>query len=170
MTLEKRLEKALETRKRTEVEKVFELIYNEYYSLVAYCVSRYLSSKEDIEEISNDVFIRFFNNLQKTQFSSIKYYLVQSAKNASINKIKKDKYETAPITSEFIIDDKIDDSFIVDEIKNILDETDYKIFIMYVLDDLTSAEIGERLSLSSVNVRKRYQRSLEKIRKEWNVK
>ena len=89
MNYEKELKKALISDDRILLEKVFEEIYNEYHNLIIYIVSKYINNELDIEEILNDVFFYFFKNIFKTEMTNIKYYLVQSAKNLTINHLKK---------------------------------------------------------------------------------
>lgn len=37
-----------------------EEIYNRYVRLVAFVVSKYLSDEEDVKDLTNEVFVRFF--------------------------------------------------------------------------------------------------------------
>ena len=40
--------------------KKWEEIYNRYVRLVAFVVSKYLSDEEDVKDLTNEVFVRFF--------------------------------------------------------------------------------------------------------------
>lgn len=40
--------------------KKFGEIYDQYVRLVAFVVSKYLSDEEDIKDLTNEVFVRFF--------------------------------------------------------------------------------------------------------------
>lgn len=51
---------------------------------------KYIKQYEDSEELTDDVFIQLFNHLENLNLDKdIKYYLMASAKNASINFMKK---------------------------------------------------------------------------------
>ena len=92
MNLEKKLASALNSKDKAKIESVFRQIYDSYFKLVYFCISNYISVKEDIEDIVADVFLSFFNHLDSINVDgSIKYYLTTTAKNKSINFVKKKK-------------------------------------------------------------------------------
>ena len=89
MELEGQLSSAIKSGNADRVEKVFEQIYYTYCNLVAYIISKYVAKKQDIEELTDDVFVSFSRAMFNTEFRSIKFYLVTCAKNASVNFVKR---------------------------------------------------------------------------------
>mgnify|MGYP003307889443 CR=1 FL=1 len=71
MILEKKLELALKSNDRTVIECVFNERYHEYYKLIYFVAGQYLSDDYEIENVSNDVFLNFFNNLYKIKLKNI---------------------------------------------------------------------------------------------------
>ena len=59
MSLENKLLHAIKSKNKDKVENVFEMIYYEYGMLVTYIISKYVEKSEDVEELVNDVFIKF---------------------------------------------------------------------------------------------------------------
>ena len=49
-----------------EVRYSFKCVYDKYFKLVCFCISQYVTTKEDIEELANDTFLSLFNNLDKS--------------------------------------------------------------------------------------------------------
>ncbi len=82
MSFEKRLERAISNGDADKIEAIFEEIYLEYGKLIAYVISRYVAGKEDIEELTNDVFVNFSKVLFRIELTNIKYYLVHKPKTA----------------------------------------------------------------------------------------
>ena len=94
MNIERRLVDALEKNDLIKIEKVFNDIYNSNYKLVYFCVANFIMNKEDILELVDDVFINFYNHIHNINVNgSIKYYLTRSARNISINYLKKNDKE-----------------------------------------------------------------------------
>ena len=81
MDLERKLKSALNTNDLEQIEIVFEEIYNTYYKLIYFCININVKNHQDVEELVDDVFINFYNNINKIDISNIKYYLTKSAKN-----------------------------------------------------------------------------------------
>ena len=91
MTLEKRMKRAIKSNDIRIIHEVFEEIYVTYGKLVYFKIMQYVSNKLDVEELTQDVFVSFYNNLKCTDILDIKYYLVTSAKNKAVDFIKKKK-------------------------------------------------------------------------------
>ena len=75
MSLENKLQKAINSKKPEKIEIVFEEIYYEYGKLVGFIISKYILKKEDIEELVDDVFVSFSKAMLKSDINNIKYYL-----------------------------------------------------------------------------------------------
>ena len=87
MNFEAKLRQVLKSNSIEDIYSVFSEIYYFYYRLVYFTIMKYISTPSDIEELIQDVFIGFFNNLN-LKIDNIKYYLLTSAKNKSIDYLK----------------------------------------------------------------------------------
>lgn len=163
---EEKLSLAIKSKNKNKIEKVFKDIYCQYYGLLSFIASKYLKSNEDVEEIVNDAFINFFNNLKNITFSSIKYYLT-TTKNLAINKAKIIKDVVA-------FDDSINENsyyvttnkFIID-LKNFLSEDEFLLLNDYLINDFTSEELALKYKTSSSNIRMKTKRIIKRIQKEF---
>ena len=171
MNIERRLVDALEKNDLIKIEKVFNDIYNSNYKLVYFCVANFIKNKEDILELVDDVFINFFNHIHNINVDgSIKYYLTRSAKNLSINFIKKnnkeisieDKYleNLSYVKMEYI------DNSLFNDIKKILTEEDYNIIFNHIVLGYSLIEIAKEMDESKNTIKSKYRRALLKLKKE----
>ncbi len=130
--LERKLERALADRNAEKIEEVFSELYLEYGKLIAFVISKYVSSREDIEELTNDVFVNFSKVFYKIELNNIKYYLITQAKNSAINHLKKKRADRdTDYVESFELIGKADDdntvyNDVLDDLKEVLssDEVD----------------------------------------------
>jgi DNA-directed RNA polymerase specialized sigma24 family protein len=87
------------------IDIVFKEIYDKFYKLVAFCIARYVKSKQDVEDLSDDVFVNFYKHINSIEISNIKYYLTTSAKNTSLNFLRS-FHETDELNEELLVDEK----------------------------------------------------------------
>ncbi len=83
MTLEQELALSLSPFDEQAKQNVFHKIYDKYFKLVWFCAYRFLGNKEDTDEISDDVFVKFYFGADKAEIQNIKFYLTRSARNRS---------------------------------------------------------------------------------------
>lgn len=168
MKLEQVLVDALKSKNRNTIEETFKLIYDSYFKLVYFCIAGYVTNKEDIEELSNDVFLKFFNHLDNIRIDgSIKYYLTTSAKNTAINFVKKQKLLLTSENLHLIPSEepKSYDSDLIDKIKESLTKEESELVIEHVVIGKSLREIARETKESSNTVKSRYRRSIMKLRK-----
>lgn len=173
MTLESKLMDALKSRDKNKLERVFEKIYDSYHGLIYFCIAQYVHLDEDVEEILNDVFIKFFNHLNDFEIKSIKYYLVQSARNASIDFIRKrNRRKEVEFDETILIQEgqKIEDKNLYYDIKNYLDENDFKILEEYIVIGKSSSEIALELNTTPGAVRTKISRIKKILKKKFGGK
>jgi RNA polymerase sigma-70 factor (ECF subfamily) len=73
-------------------KRAFELVFNQYYSIMVLYASRFMDTKEEAEEIVQDVFVKFWEKCDSlSEDSSIKSYLYRSVHNSCLNSIKHEK-------------------------------------------------------------------------------
>ena len=167
MTLESKLIKAIKKKNKQRIEQVFEEIYNEYYNLVCFIIYRYIKSKEDIEELASDVFLNFYNRINAIEIKNIKYYLVSSAKNLSINFLRNKRLNTEidiEAVNNYYDDNTNTNSPLIDDLEKELPKDDFYILYEHIVNGESLKAISEDLNMSYESVRKRYQRIVKKIR------
>ena len=91
-------------RLRNKDKRAFELVFNNYYSLLKSYAMRFLEDVEEAEEVVQDVFVKFWEKCDSlSPDSSIKSYLFRSVHNTSLNFLKhqkvKDSYRQFVISS-----------------------------------------------------------------------
>lgn len=161
--------KKIKKAENEERNIILEEIYNEYYKLVCFIISRYISNNFDIEDLANDVFIKFFQNIYSVR-SSIKYYLTTTAKNISLNFLKQNN-KNVILDDEFIYsikDEKHSSNEnyyeIIDYLKTFLTENEIRIILNHVIYDMTFKKISKLLKMPENTIKTTYYRSLEKIK------
>ena len=153
--------------------------FKRVYFLYAKEVKSFLIFKygniEQAEDITQDSFIKLWENCKKIPFSKAKSYLYTVASNAFIN-IKKheqmkrkhqDKLskESTTITPEHILLEKE----FYQKLKKLIDnlpEKQREVFLMNRIKKLKYKEIAEKLNISVKAVEKRMHLALKVIRKE----
>ncbi len=171
MSFERRLYRAIKNCDTKKIESLFEEIYREYGKLVAYIISKYVGKKEDIEELTNDVFVNFSRVLHRIELDNIKYYLVVQAKNSAVNFIKKNSkheiveyLETVELSS--LDGDRTAFYEIIDEMKSCLFEEEINIILLHAVYEKTFAEIADMYKKPVNTVKSTYRRAIAKFRKE----
>ncbi|MEQ9467962.1 MAG: RNA polymerase sigma-70 factor [Ekhidna sp.] len=73
-------------------KRAFELVFNQYYGIMVLYASRFMDTKEEAEEITQDVFVKFWEKCDSlSEDSSIKSYLYRSIHNSCLNTLKHEK-------------------------------------------------------------------------------
>lgn len=163
-------------------QKAQRMLIDMYSNLVyAIVLSKLKGSagQEDIDDCVSDVFVEIFSNIERYKGAgSIKSYISTIAKRKAINAYNsiiyhhrhtgylEDEEREIPsdsITPDKRIEQKMFNTKLLDVIKS-LGEPDATIIIYQYFYNMKSKQIAEKLSLSSVAVRKRSSRAKERIR------
>ena len=171
MNIERRLVDALEKNDLVKIEKVFNDIYNSNYKLVYFCVANLIKNKEDILELVDDVFINFYNHIHNINVDgNIKYYLTRSARNLSINYLKRnDKevtFEVKYLENLSYIKMEYNDNTLFEDIKKTLNEEEYDLIFNHIVMGYSLVELAKELNISKNTIKSRYRRALLKLKKE----
>ena len=164
MSLEKSLISVLKSKEKNKIEKVFNEIYKKYIKLVYFIVAQYVDNQLDIEELCNDVFLNFFNHLDKIKIRSIKYYLATSAKNTALNFIKKNKDKYVPLEKEVMISDK--NKIICTFLNEYLDDEERIIIFEHLYLNKSLRLIAKENNLNPNTLKSRYRRILLKLKEK----
>ena len=153
----------------------FQGVFEEYYSPLCNFVNQYIRNWESSEEIVQSTFVKLWENREKIAIkSSIQSYLYQSAKNSTIDYIRKRKTETKKKAE--ILHMSKDDTYemstydesyrIKQKIMLALDKIKPKyreVFKLNKLEGLTYDEIADYLKISKRTVEYNMARALESL-------
>jgi len=170
VTLEKKLKQAIKSNDIIKIHNIFEEIYTMYGKLIYFKISQYIDNSLDVEELTQDVFVSFYNNILHIEVLDIKYYLVTAAKNKAIDFLKKKEIST-------IVDDKslyeIEDftsnnsqfNEIIDAMKCFLNDFEIEIILKHNLDGYSFKELSKMYKKPLNTILSIYHRSLKKFKK-----
>ena len=149
----------------------FNRIYNAYYKLLLHVAFDYLNSKNDAEDVIQEVFMKLYES--RKQFNDdehLKYWLVKVTNNKCIDHLRHIKNKEMLISNDHIDilnnQDNKEDSLQrrVQEAIDKLNINDKTIIVLYYYNDLSLKEISKVLSISEVNVKKRISRARIKLK------
>ena len=162
------LHSALLRGNKEELLEIYEKIYYDYVKLVYFSVSKYINDDETIKDITNEVFVAFFNNSSNVK-DSIKYYLMRITRNLCVKYLEKEnkitKWEdinNLGVSYEFESHKRYVE--LVEDLKNVLTQEEVNIILWHVVDGYTFKEIGDYLNLKNKTVNKMYERAIKKYR------
>ncbi len=157
--------------KHTVAEKAFTIIYNKYSKQLYSYIVRILGDDKDAQDIFQETFLRFYKySKQKRNIEDILKLLIKFARNLCINKIRDRK----PITNI----DKLDifseepeyneEEVIRSILAKALDFLDFEsreVIVLHHYQNLTFNEISYVTGMTLANVKSKYYRGKEKLRK-----
>lgn len=170
MTLEHKLKHALKSRNSYNIHMVFEEIYITYGRLVYFIIMKYVKNNMDVEDITQEVFLKFFNNLQKAEIKNIKYYLVVSAKNAAINFLKA-KNNKVIIDENIILGQEQKEYsneqyfMIISNMEKYMSDYEIEIVIQHTVYDYSFKELAKKYEKSINTIISIYHRAIKKYLK-----
>lgn len=175
--IEKTLIEECKNNNRKAQAKLFKVLYGKLLAIAF----RYVKSKAEAEEITQESFIKIFKNINSFKFNgSFEGWCKHIVFNHSIDYLKSKKTsfisvfdETMPIEISF--DNQID----VDNIQKAspeqinklilkLPEIQRIVFNMHVMDELKHKEIAQELKITEANSKSIYHRAKEKIKQSLN--
>lgn len=160
--------KDLKSSSKQVMERAFNDIYQEYKLLVYFVSFDILKNQEDAKDITNETFMQFFINKNKIRkYKKIKYYLLTTCKNLSINLLKKNnKYEQ--LDNEIAcFDQKNEFNTYIDKFKEYLNEEELELIIYKFLYDFTFKDIANEQGVSIDSISSKYKRTLDKVKKHY---
>jgi len=157
-------------------KRAFELVFNEYYGIMVLYASRFMDTREEAEEVVQDVFVKFWEKCDTlSEDSSIKSYLYRSVHNSCLNTIKHEKVKDGyrqhmlqlmetSYQNEFDVEDpdKIRNR-ILEEIQNLPPRCS-EIFQLSRYEGLKYQEIADHLGISVKTVEVQMGKALKVLR------
>ncbi len=154
----------------------FNKIYKLYYLKIYQFVYRLSFSKQDSEDITQDVFISLFKEMEKrNKPDNVKAWLYKCALNKFINRIKKNKVVSLTNNIEYFeinSQNSAEKEFIADEKKKIILDAMAKlskqdqILLNLYNEELSYKEISKILDIKFTSVGKTLSRVIEKLANE----
>ena len=155
------------------VDDSFTKIYEEYKLLVYYVSFEITQNKSDSEDILNETFLKFYENrftIKKAK--GIKYFLVTTSKNLSINLVKRNS-KTDLIEDDEVFSESDDNSFLDDYLKEfakILNQEELDLIVYHLIYDFSFKEIGEMKNETVNAISGKYRRALAKLKEKYKRK
>ena len=169
---EDKLTERLHKKDEKALEEII-LRFTPLVSTIIYNVSKGSMAKEDIEEITSDVFITLWNHAKDVRPGKLKGYLCCIAKTRAINRLATVKTGTVVNIEDY---DPEDDFSIADateskeigkelhEVVNQIGEPDREILIRYYFYYQKTSKIAEILQMNLETVKSKLKRSRDKIK------
>lgn len=155
---------------RELMEQTFNTIYEKYSFLVFYVAFEIIRHKEDAEDITDETFLRMYENRKSLKKSkNLKYYLVTIAKNLALNLQKnKPRYVTYDDTLVSGQKETYDDFDVyIMTFKEFLNEEEISLVVYKFLYEYTFKEIAAIKEATTNSISSKYKRTLDKIRKHY---
>lgn len=158
-------------------EYAFQLLFDRHRNRIYQTAIRYLKSPVLAQEVVQDVFLKLWferKNIRKDM--PVEAWLFTIARNNLLNRMKKLASEwkalknfrhTNNTTASGSPEDKVQESQydqLLQEALQILPEQQRKVFLLSRNEQLTYAQIGEKLDISPLTVKTHMSRALEAIR------
>jgi RNA polymerase sigma factor (sigma-70 family) len=161
----------------------FAELVNRHKDMVFTITNRVLKSREDAEEIAQDVFLKVFQSLEKfKRESKFSTWVYRIAFNTAVSKVRKKKMEVLAIDENLIenytFDEIIDDTgeLSLDDKKKYyeialkkISEEDNLILTMFYLEEQSIDDISEITGLSVSNVKVKLHRTRKKLYEHINT-
>ena len=170
MTDETKLLARLKNRKRNSMEEAIET-YTPYLSTVLYNMVGNRLPKEDIEEITSDVFVMLWKNAEyiDPEKGTVRGYIAAAARNFALKRLNKktdctclDDIEIPDETSA--IDENAESSALWNAVMS-LGEPDNEIFVRYYKFDEKLRDISKATGLNLSTVKTKLSRGKRKLKK-----
>lgn len=167
---------ALLTRARGGEASAFRLLVERYEDQVARTIAGMLGRKEDVDDIAQETFIRFYESLDKfREESSVATYLTRIAINLSLNELKRRRRWSARFffhddhTETSVPDPESKDkeySDLDEHVQRALQSLDSKqraVVVLRMVDDYSTKETADILGVPVGTVLSRLSRGQEKL-------
>lgn len=149
--------------------KTIEEIYNKYYKLVQFIIYKNIKSHQDIEDLSQEVFVKVFNKIDtyklEYKFTS---WISTITRNVVIDFLRKHK-ETVEFDESVYLNDEVSKEVTYDldkKIKSILNDEEYIIVTHKLYFDFKFKDIAIYLDSNIASITGKYYRAISKLKCE----
>lgn len=165
------------TRLRADDKTVLKELFQAYYTPVCNAIHRFIRDKNLVEDLAQEVFLRFWDKRQKINItSSVKAYLHRMAVNEALAHLRKNKrYHEEEFTADISSGEEVgaEEQYLYteleDNIKAAIDSLPPKcraVFQLSRYEELTYKEIAERMEISVKTVENQMGKALKVLRQK----
>jgi len=148
-------------------DDAFEELYVQTGKGVYAFVYTYLHNAADTEDVVQTVYLKVKLGIHTYKHgSNPKAWLLQIAKNQSLNELKKRRREVPTEEIEIVSDPQFGEGTVMDAMKRCLSEEEQRIVTLHVLWAYKHKEIAEILHCPIGTVTSKYKRALEKLKEK----
>lgn len=149
--------------------------FDEFYNLtknkVFYMAYSILQDYQLSEDILQDTYIKFLKHKKKVKVDgNILSYLLEISKNLSLNYVNKHKkvvnIDNIVFKYEEQYQEKFEELKLVKDMKKILNENEFQIVILKIINELTNNEIAQLLNKPLGTVLWTYNNAIKKLRRD----
>lgn len=149
--------------------------FDEFYNLtknkVFYMAYSILQDYQLSEDILQDTYIKFLKHKKKVKVDgNILSYLLEISKNLSLNYVNKHKKVVNINNIVFKYEEQYQEKFeelkLVKDMKKILNENEFQIVILKIINELTNNEIAQLLNKPLGTVLWTYNNAIKKLRRD----
>ncbi|WP_299551755.1 RNA polymerase sigma-70 factor [Seonamhaeicola sp.] len=154
---------------------IFEKVFKDYSKMIRNFIYSKCGNLDLAEDLTQDAFVKLWNNCSKVSLETVKGYLFTLAKNSFLNEVKHQKvvlkYQNTKNSAqnnedpEFVLRKKEFQNELNRAINN-LSEKQREVFLLNRIDKKKYSEIAELLGLSVKAVEKRMHAALVSLRKD----
>lgn len=172
MNSDKDIIRALKSNNYDIQNHAFEVLYNKYSRLIYVCINRYVQTKEDTEELTQDVFLKVYNSRDRLdETRNIKYYLTVTARNTALDFLKKKRlqYDNNEESINQFPDQEVQSNYldIVASLEQYLSKEEIAIIMDKLICDYTFKEIADMRKMPIGTVMSKYSRAIKKFKKNY---
>lgn len=149
-------------------EEVFARFFETYKNLVFYECNNVLNERTAAEDVTQDVFVEFFNNVDKlNENTNLKLHIASLAKRRAIDQYR--KRSKSLLNYEDNIEEYVDPQEHINidpllTVNHLLDDIEAKIVSLRIVYDFTFQEISKSLKLTLGQVQASYYKAIKKLK------
>lgn len=152
--------------------EVFNAFYEECKKSIFYNIFALTKNHEISEDLLHDTFVKFLNEVSKVDVNkSIRGYLMVMSRNLALDYFKKhnrieELEDDSLIPSDNDSSNSIDQEILLNRIKKILNDKEFEVFVLHVLDDLSFKEIAKLRHRPLGTTLYQYNSAIKKLQEE----
>lgn len=152
--------------------EVFNAFYEECKKSIFYNIFALTKNHEISEDLLHDTFVKFLNEVSKVDVNkSISGYLMVMSRNLTLDYFKKNNRieeieDDSLILSDNDSSNSIDQEILLNRIKKILNDKEFEVFVLHVLDDLSFKEIAKLRHRPLGTTLYQYNSAIKKLQEE----
>ena len=182
------LTRAMRAGDARAVNQVFETIYGTYVRSVAFVCARYIRDDADVQSVTNDVFVRFFQRVvYLDDLTSLRAYLTSAARHAALDHLRARSRREDPLADSVHVteEDGLETDLLsmlpdpcgdvtaslryaqlTDDLRATLGDEATEIVLSHAVCDESFSAIAARLGKKENTVKTTYHRAIKKFRRE----